>query len=405
VKIGVLALSKPAHGGVLQYTQCLLSALKLLNGKGYDIAIIAAYDFISVSEQFLDDFRVTVLPKGLVGRTVTTMRHYLGLKVGPRLLDFDLIVAPNISLLPFSANCPYVVTIHDFVFKYYPNFFPFYKRWIRSFQYLKAAKNAGLVICESARVKQDIVRFTGIPADKVMILVSPPVLTCTLADEDTGAASSARTPLSTQDFPARFLFCPANFWPHKNHLRLLQAIDYVRKVYGEEMPLILSGAPRSSFRTVMRAIKSMNLERLVRYVGYLTDREMKTVFQSAYALVLPSLFESVSLPVWEAFALGTPVLASRTCAVPEQVGEAGILFDPEDPRDIGEKIIFLWTHQSIRESLIQAGLNRVKELSLENYANQWKQVLGILAGKIGSSRKGGAGEGRRNSASLDGNVN
>jgi glycosyltransferase involved in cell wall biosynthesis len=90
---------------------------------------------------------------------------------------------------------------------------------------------------------------------------------------------------------------------------------------------------------------------------------------------MPTLFESVSLPIWEAFYLGVPVVSSNVCALPEQVGDAGLIFDPYNIEDMAEKIYKVWKDNALRQELIKKGYERIKDLTLENYAKQWKSVI------------------------------
>jgi len=90
---------------------------------------------------------------------------------------------------------------------------------------------------------------------------------------------------------------------------------------------------------------------------------------------MPTLFESVSLPIWESFYLGVPVVSSNVCALPEQVGDAGLLFDPHNIEDLAEKIYKIWIDDEIRKSLIEKGFKRIKNMTLENYAKEWTKVI------------------------------
>jgi len=79
--------------------------------------------------------------------------------------------------------------------------------------------------------------------------------------------------------------------------------------------------------------------------------------------------------IWEAFYLGVPVVSSNVCALPEQVGDAGLLFNPHDIEDMTEKIYKIWTDEGLRKDLVSKGCERVKNLTLENYAKQWEEII------------------------------
>ena len=88
------------------------------------------------------------------------------------------------------------------------------------------------------------------------------------------------------------------------------------------------------------------------------------------------------MPIWEAFYLGCPVISSDVCALPEQVGDAGLLFDPHNAEDMAEKIYRIWTDDMLREELVKRGYERVKNFTLENYAKQWEKIIEEVIGMI-----------------------
>ena len=102
---------------------------------------------------------------------------------------------------------------------------------------------------------------------------------------------------------------------------------------------------------------------------------MPYLYKLSTALVMPTLFESVSLPIWEAFYLGAPVVSSNVCALPEQVRDAGLLFNPHDIEDMAEKIYKIWNDESLRKELVNKGYERIKNLTLENYSKQWEEII------------------------------
>jgi len=108
---------------------------------------------------------------------------------------------------------------------------------------------------------------------------------------------------------------------------------------------------------------------------------MPYLYKLSTALVMPTLFESLSIPIWEAFYLGVPVVSSNVCALPEQVGDAGLLFDPNDVEDMAGKIYRIWIDEDLRKELIQRGYERIKDLTFEKYAKDWESIIDEVLGK------------------------
>ncbi len=374
MKIGVLTISSPDGGGVYQYTLSLLEALKLIRSK-FDFVQIRYPDFPKI----LDKDIIINKQKSSVFLKIKRLVHtYTNIAIGNlipnihyKLASIDLIISPAISLLPFHMKKKYIVTIHDFQHEYYPNFFTLKERIIRKIVY-KTGQKASLVICESDFVKRDIMKFLNVSERKIKVVSSPPPSYIQKIEITIYKLKEIK---DKYDLPEGYIFYPAQFWYHKNHINLLRALRYIKDKYNLEIPLILVGSKKNNFENVMKEIQNLGLNQQVKYLGYVPDEDMPYLYKLATALVMPTLFESVSMPIWEAFHLGCPVVSSNVCALPEQVGDAGLIFDPYNIEDMAEKIFIIWTNENLRNELINKGFERVKDLTIENYAKEWEKIL------------------------------
>jgi glycosyltransferase involved in cell wall biosynthesis len=128
------------------------------------------------------------------------------------------------------------------------------------------------------------------------------------------------------------------------------------------------------------------LQELVTDLGYLPEGHLTTVTSGAVALVVPSLFESASFPIWEAFRLGVPVAASSVTALPAQVGDAGLIFDPRSVEQLKNAIATLWTDAEMRDQYIERGSARVRDFTWEKSAEEFLELYRAVASS--SSREG-----------------
>jgi glycosyltransferase involved in cell wall biosynthesis len=226
------------------------------------------------------------------------------------------------------------------------------------------------VICESRQVKTDIIRFFGVPEERTVVMAAPP-LRQFLADEPGDRLQATRTRLQ---LPEKFLFYPAQFWPHKNHLRLVEAFREV-VIEAPDLKLVLTGKKRDEYETVMSAIEKFGLNEQVCHLGYVEQGDLQAIYRLATALIMPSLFESVSIPIYEAFQVGTPVAASGILAIPEQVGEAGLLFDPTSVASIRQAILEIVKNPETARRLGQKGRERMLAMTPERYGAQLQKLL------------------------------
>jgi glycosyltransferase involved in cell wall biosynthesis len=372
MKIGILTLSSPDSGGVFQYTLSILEAMKEISevSNNYEMIQIGYENFPKILKKCF----IIEKQKTPIGLKVRRLIHtFTGIKIGKLApdIDVDFIISPIITLLPYHMKKPYIVTIHDFQHKYCPEFFTIKEKISREIVY-RTGKKANLVICESNYVKQDIMKFLNIDENKIKVLPSPPPFYLSKLEIKTENLLKVKR---KYNLPENYIFYPAQFWYHKNHINLLRALRYIKDKYNLEIPLILVGSKKNNFENVMNEIQNLGLSQQVKYLGYVPDEDMPYLYKLATALVMPTLFESVSMPIWEAFYLGCPVVSSNVCALPEQVADAGLIFDPYNIEDMAEKIFIIWTNENLRNELINKGFERVKNLTIENYAKEWEKIL------------------------------
>ena len=154
--------------------------------------------------------------------------------------------------------------------------------------------------------------------------------------------------------PAKFIFYPAQFWWHKNHIRLISALAKVKEKH-HDISLVLVGTRKNAYDDVERHVKSLGLDSHVRIFGYVPDNDMPEFYRRARAMVMPTFFGPTNIPPLEAFALGCPVAVSNVYGIPEQVGDAALLFDPDSVEEIANCIERLWQEDALCASLISKG--------------------------------------------------
>ena len=364
IKLGVIALAGPDHGGTYQYTLSMLQALRHAS----DLRITVYGDPQN------PDFVKLGYP---ICRFTETRRHQLAAlaahRMHVRLPDHfaaqDILLAPIYSLALLHTSKPFAYTLHDIQEIYYPENFSWWQRAWRYRVHARLLGRAARVICESGHVKADIIRSFGVPEQQTVVITAPPLRQATDISDDRLQAVRMRLRL-----PDKFLFYPAQFWVHKNHLRLIEAFgEAVTEV--PDLKLVLTGKKRDEYDVVMKAIGKFGLSDKVCHIGYVEQDDLPAIYKLATALIMPSLFESVSIPVYEAFQVGTPVMASNILAIPEQVGDAGLLFDPTSVASIKQAILKMTGDSEAARQLGRGGHDRMSAMTPERYAAQLKDLL------------------------------
>jgi glycosyltransferase involved in cell wall biosynthesis len=192
----------------------------------------------------------------------------------------------------------------------------------------------------------------------VSIPFSPSVYVTSSAD---GADDRDDAVLKKYRLERDYLFYPAQFWPHKNHITLLAAFAKLREK-GRTERLVLCGSDRGGRAKIDAAIAAYGLADQVSILGFVESSELAALYRGAAALVMPSYFGPTNLPPLEAWAVGTPVIYPE--AFKAQAGDAAILFDYDDPDSLANAIISLRT-AGTSERLREAGERRLQQLASE----------------------------------------
>jgi glycosyltransferase involved in cell wall biosynthesis len=226
--------------------------------------------------------------------------------------------------MPYLAPAPGMVLVHALQPWAMPSHFSRLKRGYLRATVPRSARRAVAVTTLSQWVRHDVNARLGVALDRIVAVPPGAGPVRPVSDEVTDEVL-ARYELGDRPF---FVY-PAITYPHKNHLTLLQA--FARVAASDERPaLVLSGGAAGSEGEVTAAVAELGLTARVRRPGRIPAVHLDVLYREATALTLPSRYEGFGMPVLEAMSRGCPVVASRSCALPEVVGDGGLLLDPDD---------------------------------------------------------------------------
>jgi glycosyltransferase involved in cell wall biosynthesis len=227
------------------------------------------------------------------------------------------------------------------------------------------------VVVGTQWIKDDIVHRYGTDIDKVQVI--PWASPTQFYKEPPAGHLAAVTQKYQLETP--FAFYPAVTWPHKNHLRLLEALAHLRDNRGLVVRLVCTGSLYPSFHASIEArVGELNLSSQVKFLGFVPEDDLLALYRLAQFLVMPTLYEADSCPIHEAWSEGLPVTSSNATALPDQVHDAGLMFDPKDVLDIANAVERMATDQELREDLRKLGYRRVKDFDWERTAKAYRAV-------------------------------
>lgn len=382
---GIVALISESNGGVYQYAQIQIKALSedkehsyfVIAEEGSKIAAGLGLDIVYVPSRYLKPFRQGVL----------LILSYLGFGWLTKLIfgykeralfsaasSFVACVSNPYPLIYLDK--PYIFTLHDMQEKYYPDFFSFAAKQKRHMVAKLMTHQCQYVICESNYVKSDIHQYYDVPLERIYNIPAPPLTQAKksdfICDDDVR---------ETYHLPEHYIFYPSsNFWTHKNHLNLIKAIGILNTQRNYRVNVVMSGDYQTArYAKNVKAIKELahceGLDESVYLIGYVDYEHLYSIYKMADVIVIPTLFESISIPMYEAFSIGTPVCCSNVVALPEQAGDAALLFDPQQPNDIADSIFKLLEDDSTRSKLVSRGKKRIDQLTLESYSRSLIEMI------------------------------
>jgi glycosyltransferase involved in cell wall biosynthesis len=281
-----------------------------------------------------------------------------------RQAKIDVFHAPSNRGLPWLRSCRYVLTIHDTV-ENIPSLLPPRPIKARLRQYyadLASVRAADIILTVSEHSKRDICRHWHLGSDRVVVTLEG----CDPRFSTKLAAETIEDVCQRFGLPPRYLLYLGGFDRKKNVNGLLKG--YALTSRAEVPDLVLAGEKKWEFAATESLALTLNCGERVVFPGVIPDHDLPALYQGALAFVYPSLYEGFGLQLVEAMASGVPVVASNRTSIPEVLGDAGLLFDPEKPEEIAERLRQVSCDATLRERLQRLGAARAAKFSWSRMA-------------------------------------
>ena len=278
-----------------------------------------------------------------------------------------------LNQVPLFMMEPYVVTIHDMASLLFEGGSGL-RMQIRRFLLRRGLLRAKRIMAVSEATRRDVHDALGIPADRIRLVYNAPN-----PDFFRPAAGERARILERYQIDYPFLLYAGNIRPQKNIPRLVEAFAVAREhlsrhpVY-RDLHLIIIGDEISRYPSVRRAVIQTRVEKAVRFLGFVPFEALRIFFESAALFVFPSLYEGFGLPPLEAMATGTPVVASNVSSLPEVLGDAALLVNPENVFEIARAIQEALLDEDLRGELIAKGKAQAARYSWDRTAREVLEV-------------------------------
>jgi glycosyltransferase involved in cell wall biosynthesis len=296
------------------------------------------------------------------------------LPIKSRRHQVEVMYYPDHTSALIEKTCPEIITIHDLAFLAYPETFATSNRLYKTLAVKRSAQQAERIIVVSQATKQECLRWLEVPETKLRVIHNG------ISNGFKQIEDKAKLEETQKKFGlnSNFILFVGTLEPRKNLVKLISAYADLRQQKRIEHQLIVVGAKGWLFSEIFASVEKLSLKKQVSFLGYVTEEELVALYNLADVLVYPSLYEGFGFPPLEAMACGCPVVTSKQSSLPEIAGEAARLVDSYDIADIADGIFDVLNDASLRQRLIERGLERVKLFTWARAAQQILQVIDEL---------------------------
>jgi glycosyltransferase involved in cell wall biosynthesis len=269
---------------------------------------------------------------------------------------------------PYLNTIPSIVTVYDLSFVRYPELFPRMRQKYLASQTRRSCRSARRVVTISQSGRRDVHELFGVATERIDV-VNPGVDNIFHRRSLQQVADFRRQ----QNLPERCILHVGTLQPRKNIPLLIEAFAGLEI---DDVVLILVGGKGWLYNEIFEHVRALGLERRVLFPGYVPDEDLPLWYNAAAALVFPSIYEGFGMPMVEAMACGTPVIAARTSAVPEATGDAAMLFEPHDVMALRESLTTVLDDLSLAATMREKGFVWANNYSWHRAARETLEVYG-----------------------------
>ena len=374
-KIAILLSTVPEWGGGHQYAMILAECLKEISDFRFELIALCTNQFWrswcenhNVSYFMIREITGKQINWNLLFPSLSKIYNMHKTELG-EIVKREKIDALFISTQSYFPNLEtkMIAPVHDLMHRYESRFSEVRNDYrFREKMFKCEAKYAECLLTDSELGRQQFIEsYSRYMKGSLPHIVSLPFII---------PAHIGKTNEEYVDVPDKYVFYPAQFWQHKNHINLIKAVQLLKSDI-DDIHLVLVGSEKNCLQEIKTYIADNALEKNITILGFVSDGNISYLYKHAVALVMPSYFGPTNIPPLEAMALGCPVIVSNKYAMPEQVEDAGLLFNPDSPEEIAECIRQVWSDECLRENMVRKGYQRIKKYDKQHFKDKLLKVI------------------------------
>ena len=360
VGVNLLWLAPGEVGGSEEYVCRLLEGVDEVAPRDVEITLFVNRRFWGAHPKLANAHRLEVAAISGRSRSARIVAESTWLAARAESLGVDLVHHPG-GTVPLRSPGPVLLSLHDLQYLAHPEFFSSLKRSYLGAVVPRSVRQAAVVTAPSEFARGTVIRELGVAAERVLVVPHG------IPMSEPGWATPPEVVRARYGVTGPFLLYPAVTWAHKNHVTAVRALADLRRDHPDLM-LVLTGAAGPAEGVVADEIARLELTDRVRRTGRIPAVDVNGLYDEAALTVIPSRYEGFGIPALEAMRRGCPVVAARATALPEVVGDAAALVDPDDIEGWVVAIDSILTDPQRRDALVVAGRSRAAHFSSERAA-------------------------------------
>lgn len=375
-RVAVLLTSIPQSGGEHQYLKMIMEALAEGDKKYFNVLAICCNSYwlgwcrmhqVQRVSYELEQYSPEKMRFNANFKRLSAFYNMYFTKMGKVISDnkIDLLIGGQQSIFIPRLACKIVQPVHDLMHRYESRFEEINSTYDWRENYFSCSARTSDVVLVDSRLGKEQYKECYYKKGKHMPKVK--ILPFAVPDSDMAVEEYI-------DTPVKYIFYPAQFWEHKNHRNLVLAINLLK----EKLPdihLVLVGSDRNSGNKIKEIIRKNMLDNYISIRGFVSDGQIKYLYRHAVALVMPTYIGPTNIPPLEAMALGCPVIVSNRYAMPQQVGKAGLLCNPDSVEDIAACIEKLWNNEELRQNMIDEGYRQSRKWTVDAFKRRFLKIV------------------------------
>ncbi|MFA5125910.1 MAG: glycosyltransferase family 1 protein [archaeon] len=305
--------------------------------------------------------------------------HFTGISFFKKIIPLNIALKENkIDLLYFvepnfqPVIVPYVASVWDIAHLHVPFFPEMYnnEEWEkRETMYQRYLRKASYVVASTNPSKKLISECYVVPEEKIKVIPTP-IADVFFKNKITNTAVCKKYSL-----PKDYFLYPAQLWPHKNHISIIQALKRSNQVYKRKIHVAFVGSDKGNRDYLETEANRLGVSNQVHFLGFVPSSDLIDLYKNAVGTLYVTFVNAEGLPPAEAFVLGCPVIASNISCLTDQLSDAAILVNPLDSNELADAMVSLSTNCNLRKSLIKKGTLLAKKLHKEEFA---KKIISLF---------------------------